>query len=288
MPPPSSAGTATPTRQGSLPPPTTTVPMKMAMSSGGGLGGVVSGGMPVPPPSGSSAGPVSGGSPLVSAGSMQAQLPQQLPQQPQGGAAGGAGQLANSVNPQQPQQALPAVIPSLPPLPAHVSLNPAITKVTPVPLVDSLKLIPELSEEEIGHVKEWMEVDKEYEKKVVLPMRARMTDEMREVFGSGPTSGSLTFDPKAAQLKSVGRGGSTGKGDGSFWWEKNFQGGNLNRWRVWAHSHNMRRGGQPIERFDVKYPPRMRPVGETGAGAMVGVVSSGRGKKGVRREGLRV
>ncbi|KAJ2914946.1 hypothetical protein MD484_g5439, partial [Candolleomyces efflorescens] len=285
MPPPSSAGvpgSVTPTRQGSLPPPTTIVPMKMAMSSGGGMGGVVSGGMPVPAPPGSAGGPVSGGSPLVSTGSMQAQLPQQLPQQPQG-----VGQLP--VNPQQPQQALPAVIPSLPPLPAHVSLNPAITKVTPVPLVDSLKLIPELKEEEIGKVKAWMEVDKEYEKKVVLPMRARMTDEMREVFGSGPTSGSLTFDTKGgAQLKSVGRGGSTGKGDGPFWWEKNFQGGNTNKWRVWAHNHSMRRGTQPIERFDVRYPPRMRPVGEAGAGAMVGVVSSGRGKKGVRREGLRV
>ncbi|KAF9037383.1 SNF5-domain-containing protein [Hymenopellis radicata] len=67
----------------------------------------------------------------------------------------------------------PPVIHKLPPLP---NLNKAVTHITPVPLKDSLKLIPEISETEKEQVKDWMKVDKEYEK-VYLQMRERMEKE---------------------------------------------------------------------------------------------------------------
>lgn len=96
----------------------------------------------------------------------------------------------------------PSVIPQLPPLPANVSLNPVVTRVTVVPLVDSLKAIPALNEDEIKDIQGWMQVDKEYEG-VFRKMKERMTDEMREVFG--PTSVA--------------------------WWEKGALDVNPNRWR---------------------------------------------------------
>ncbi|KAK0236295.1 hypothetical protein EDD85DRAFT_771720 [Armillaria nabsnona] len=71
----------------------------------------------------------------------------------------------------------PAVA-KLPPLPPT---NSAVTEVTTVPLKDSLKLIPELSEAEINDVKDWMKLDKEYEN-VYGEMRKRMAAE-REALG---------------------------------------------------------------------------------------------------------
>lgn len=56
-----------------------------------------------------------------------------------------------------------------------------MTVITPVPLKDSLKLIPELSESERGQVKNWMKLDKEYEE-VYVQMRERMEKE-REALG---------------------------------------------------------------------------------------------------------
>ncbi|KAG7451525.1 SNF5-domain-containing protein [Guyanagaster necrorhizus] len=69
-------------------------------------------------------------------------------------------------------------IAKLPPLPPT---NPTVTEVTTVPLKDSLKLIPELSETEINDVKDWMKLDKEYEN-VYEEMRKRMAAE-REALG---------------------------------------------------------------------------------------------------------
>ncbi|TFK31601.1 hypothetical protein BDQ12DRAFT_671742 [Crucibulum laeve] len=132
--------------------------------------------------------------------------------------------------PQQPTQ----VIPQLPPLPANVNLNPLVTKVTAVPLVDSLKLIPHLEEEEIKDIQGWMKVDKEYEGEY-KKMKAKMGEELKEVFGP----------------------------QGAMWWEKGYQGTNLNRWR---------RGREP---FDVRYPRSRRE-------------RDNRGKKPGRREGLRL
>ncbi|KAI0795518.1 hypothetical protein C8Q75DRAFT_746367 [Abortiporus biennis] len=72
------------------------------------------------------------------------------------------------------------VIPHLPPLPAGVTLNPKVSRVSIVPLIDSVKLIPPLSEEEIANVQKWMQADKDYEG-MYRKMRERMVDEMKVV-----------------------------------------------------------------------------------------------------------
>ncbi|KAK0205137.1 hypothetical protein DFS33DRAFT_1427586 [Desarmillaria ectypa] len=78
-----------------------------------------------------------------------------------------------------PASVTPApVVAKLPPLPPT---NSAVTEITTVPLKDSLKLIPELSETEINDVKDWMKLDKEYEN-MYGEMRKRMAAE-REALG---------------------------------------------------------------------------------------------------------
>lgn len=103
---------------------------------------------------------------------------------------------------QQTAAANSAVIPQLPSLPANVNLNPAVTRVTVVPLVDSLKTIPALSDSEIEDVQGWMKIDKEYEA-TYRKMKERMAEEAREVFGPGTIA----------------------------WWEKGALDINPNRWR---------------------------------------------------------
>lgn len=88
----------------------------------------------------------------------------------------------------------------LPPLPASVQLNPATTQVTPVPLIDSLKHIPEISEGEISEIQGWMKKDKEYEG-VLRKMKERMAGEVRGMFG------------------------------GAMWWEKGAPDVDVNRWK---------------------------------------------------------
>jgi SWI/SNF-related matrix-associated actin-dependent regulator of chromatin subfamily B protein 1 len=88
----------------------------------------------------------------------------------------------------------------LPPLPANVQLNPAITQITPVPLIDSLKLIPEIPEGEIKEIQGWMKRDKEYEV-AMRKMKERMGIEMRGLFG------------------------------GNAWWEKGAASVDVNRWK---------------------------------------------------------
>ncbi|GLB39897.1 putative SNF5-domain-containing protein [Lyophyllum shimeji] len=141
---------------------------------------------------------------------------------------------AAALPPPQPQ-----VVPHLPPLPANVSLNPAVTRVTVVPLLTSLDTIPALSESEMNDVKGWMERDREYEG-VFRQMKERMGREGREALWKGTA-----------------------------WWEKGFPGaqeGGGNRWR---------RAREP---FDVRYPRTRREPGR----------DAGRGRRGVRREGLRL
>ncbi|KAJ7028706.1 hypothetical protein C8F04DRAFT_963603 [Mycena alexandri] len=72
--------------------------------------------------------------------------------------------------------------PLLPPLPASVNLNPAVTRVTVVPLATSLAAIPPVSAEEIADVKEWMAVDRAYELRF-REMKTRMGAELREIVG---------------------------------------------------------------------------------------------------------
>ncbi|KAF7324326.1 hypothetical protein MVEN_02649300 [Mycena venus] len=77
---------------------------------------------------------------------------------------------------------LPAAVPSLPPLPASVNLNPAVTRVTVVPLATSLTTIPPIDPDEVKEIKEWMEVDRKYET-VYRDMKVRMGTEHRELMG---------------------------------------------------------------------------------------------------------
>lgn len=74
------------------------------------------------------------------------------------------------------------IIPQLPPLPANVSLNPKVTRVSVVPLIDSETTVPALKEEEIARVQAWMAADREYEARYKT-MRERMGEEVAEAIG---------------------------------------------------------------------------------------------------------
>ncbi|KAJ7672593.1 SNF5-domain-containing protein [Mycena polygramma] len=76
----------------------------------------------------------------------------------------------------------PQPLPSLPPLPASVNLNPAVTRVSVVPLATSLAAIPPVSAEEVAEVKEWMAADRAYEG-LYRDMKTRMGAEFREMIG---------------------------------------------------------------------------------------------------------
>ncbi|TFK53091.1 SNF5-domain-containing protein [Heliocybe sulcata] len=101
-----------------------------------------------------------------------------------------------------------APIPQLPPLPRTVSLNPATTKVTVVPLAGSDAAVPALSASEIGKVKEWMAADSAYEAKL-RASKERMTVEIREGWVNGRKED----------------GGVNGSVVGPAWWEKGFGSG---------------------------------------------------------------
>ena len=149
---------------------------------------------------------------LLQAQRLQSQLPMQTPPRP--GTAGGRSSvpptpaagipvpipaLGASAMPSTPARtsATPAAAPtvaanqmtngnsgvhqySLPPLPANVQLNPAVTKVTPVPLSQSGTLIPPLSNEEIEDIKKWMASDREYEARF-RTMKERAKQEMARI-----------------------------------------------------------------------------------------------------------
>ena len=87
--------------------------------------------------------------------------------------------VASANAPSAPPQGPAQIIPQLPPLPTNVSLNPKVTRVSVVPLVDSETTIRMLKTEEIEEVKGWMKIDKEYEARY-KKMQERMTEEVRE------------------------------------------------------------------------------------------------------------
>ena len=89
-----------------------------------------------------------------------------------------ANATAGPATPQQPPAAGPSVVPQVPPLPATVNLNPAVTRVSIVPLVDSLRAIPGLSEPEIADIRGWMARDRDYDA-VFRRMKERMGEEVR-------------------------------------------------------------------------------------------------------------
>ncbi|KAI0768187.1 hypothetical protein BD413DRAFT_614533 [Trametes elegans] len=103
------------------------------------------------------------------------------------GVAAANGKTSSSPAPAPQQQAHPPtitkIVPQLPPLPATVELNPNVTRVTPVPLVDSEQKIPPLTPAEIEHVKEWMKADKEYEARY-KKMRERAVQEAKATVGA--------------------------------------------------------------------------------------------------------
>ncbi|KAJ7628439.1 SNF5-domain-containing protein [Roridomyces roridus] len=91
----------------------------------------------------------------------------------------------------------PPIIPSLPPLPASVKLNPAITRVTVVPLAGSQTAIPLMSSEEIAQVDVWRKVDTKYEQ-VYRDMKTRMGNEFSDMVGQRSVpwweKGTLAFN----------------------------------------------------------------------------------------------
>jgi SWI/SNF-related matrix-associated actin-dependent regulator of chromatin subfamily B protein 1 len=68
-------------------------------------------------------------------------------------------------------------------LPASVNLNPAVTRVSVVPLATSLAAIPPVSAEEVADVKTWMAKDRAYEG-LYREMKTRMGAEFREMVGA--------------------------------------------------------------------------------------------------------
>lgn len=123
---------------------------------------------------------------------VQGQQPQQQQGQAQAQAQAQAQQGQGQAHAQQP-----AVIPSLPPLPAGVNLNPKVTRVTVVPLVQSDKAIPPLAADEIADVKTWMKVDREYEG-MYKKMKERMAEELKEAMRVRPW---YEKDPAEARLQ---------------------------------------------------------------------------------------
>ncbi|KAH8097112.1 hypothetical protein BXZ70DRAFT_895483 [Cristinia sonorae] len=116
----------------------------------------------------------------------------------------------------------PTIVPALPPLPANVSLNPKTTRITVVPLIDSTKLIPELSSEDIENVKGWMKKDKEYEG-VYRKMKERMVEELRDTVvknrgwwekGGGSETMNMSIDGRRRVSEKFGvTGFKTGRDD---------------------------------------------------------------------------
>ncbi|KAF8639180.1 hypothetical protein AX17_001667 [Amanita inopinata Kibby_2008] len=124
--------------------------------------------------------------------------------------------------------------PSLPP-----GVNPAITHVTFVPLSDSVRNIPDLTEDDIKNVQLWMKMDKEYEG-AWRKMKERMAEEVRDVFG-----------PRNAP-----------------WWERGSLDVNINRWKKARESFDIRYPRKPKDgsqrrkgarREGFKLPQRLNP-----------------------------
>ncbi|TFK19245.1 SNF5-domain-containing protein [Coprinopsis marcescibilis] len=176
------------------------------------------------------------------------------------------------------------VIPALPPLPANVNLNPSVTKVTPVPLVDSLTLIPALTSNEIENIQEWMTKDKEYEERSYKKMKEGMNEEVREAFlrsGMWWDKGTSGI-PRGLKPPASGAAGVVMKrhpGPGGFVADKEWFWSNMTKYRRLPVFSNVRGGGYaPVDKelFDVRYPPRSRGAHQS------------RSRNKIKREGLKV
>lgn len=156
---PTTPRTATPTNMNALMTPQPLPPAQQAPQQ-----------VPAPMPSG----PPTIPTPVPPSASVSVSTPTRAPTP-----ASGAPTVAPAASTSAAASATPApAVANLPPLPPT---NSIVTEITTVPLKDSLKLIPELSETEINDVKDWMKLDKEYEN-VYGEMRKRMAAE-REALG---------------------------------------------------------------------------------------------------------
>ncbi|KAL5520663.1 SNF5 [Sanghuangporus sanghuang] len=211
----------TPTRpppsRGSMPPPGSG---PMSMGSMGGVGvpaipsassGGSTGTVGVAPPTSTSSGAsvstsMNGAIPPTAAGNANAT-----------NAAAGTATNSTPTAPNAQQNALAA---SLPPLPASVQLNPVLTRVSIVPIAESAKKIPPLSQEEIENVSKWLTADKEYEQRY-RAMAARAKAE-------------LTVGPTGVQRFR--------------WWERDTTPAGQ------AAAAARRAAGMKMEKFDLVYP----------------------------------
>ncbi|KAL0578552.1 SWI/SNF chromatin-remodeling complex subunit [Marasmius crinis-equi] len=224
----------------------------------------------------------------------------QQQQQQQQTSSGGTNANANPNVPVQTRLQPP------PPLPSSVSLNPAITRVTPVALVGSDKTIPQLTPEEIEQIKGWMKSDEAYEGFVIREgadgtkekelgilrkQRDRMAKESREAFGGVAPGG-----PSPSTVDGLDRAAL----NAGAWWER---GGAVHgkwfnpTWEWWEG--RLGGGGRPVEkRFDVRYPGQwahqvkkrdaQSGVNQGHSRGRYGRDAGGKDNKAVRREGLKV
>jgi SWI/SNF-related matrix-associated actin-dependent regulator of chromatin subfamily B member 1 len=128
-------------------------------------------------------------------------------------------------------------------------VKPSTTQITTFPLATAHLHIPVLTSPEITQIQGWMKKDQEYEA-ILNKSTERMVEEFREALGTSSSSGRI--------------GGTAAPG----WWEMPGT-GNFNRWR--------RRG----EMFEVRYPRTKRERERERE-------REGRGKKMIRREGLKL
>lgn len=118
-------------------------------------------------------------------------------------------------------------------------VNPAVTRISLVPLADSLTNIPDLTDDEVKGIQGWVKSDKEYDS-VWHRMKERMAAEMNEVFG-----------PHSLP-----------------WWEKGSLDATLNRLRKGRENFDIRYPRKPKDpnqrrkgarREGLKLPQRLNP-----------------------------
>ncbi|KAG7095868.1 hypothetical protein E1B28_006560 [Marasmius oreades] len=194
-----------------------------------------------------------------------------------------------------------------PPLPSSVSLNPAITRVTPVPVVGSDKTIPQLNQEEIENIKNWIKIDEAYEGTVTREgkdgvkekglgiwkkQKERMAKEMKDSFGH-VTPGVLPAPDADGLDRAALHSGA--------WWERGgaAHGKWLNPTWEWWEARYAGVSGRPVDkRFDVRYPGQwarhvkqkdaQQGINQGSSRGRHGRDAGGKDSKVVRREGLRV
>ncbi|KAF9254434.1 SNF5-domain-containing protein [Marasmius fiardii PR-910] len=192
-----------------------------------------------------------------------------------------------------------------PPLPSSVSLNPTITRVTPVPVVGSDKTIPQLSQEEIENIKKWIKIDEAYEGSMIREgkdgekelgiwkkQKERMTKEIRDSFGH--------IAPGAPPVPAADGLDRAALNAGA-WWERGgvAHGKWFNPSWEWWEARYASFSGRPVEkRFDVRYPGQwarhvkqkdaQQGINQGSSRGRHGRDAGGKDNKAVRREGLRV